>query len=141
MLTPPNQVHDFNPGIKNFVDANHNGLFWTVVLPHHSVHAHPGAGRASLHVSDLDMDDYHDVVNALHDGPEVDGRVSIDLEWSDVLSRHHIRNEAIGFAGEYVHTNARLSWSASNASGYHFVANPLSNGFAEVGHSRNGMFF
>jgi hypothetical protein len=92
-------------------------------------------------VSDLDTDDYHDVVNALTEGPEVDGSVSIDLEWSGVLSRHNFSNAAVGFAGEFVYTNATLSWSANNANGYHFVANPLTSGFAEVGTTRNGVFF
>jgi len=92
-------------------------------------------------VSDLDIEDYHDVVNALMDGPEVDATVSFDVEWSDVLSRHHIRNPVTGFAGEFVHTKATLSWSASNELGYNFVASPLTSGFAEVGTSRNGVVF
>jgi hypothetical protein len=92
-------------------------------------------------VSDLELEDYHDVVNALMDGPEVDATVSIDLEWSGVISRHHFRNEVTGFAGEFAHTSATLSWSATNELGYSFAADSLTSGFAEVGTSRNGVFF
>jgi len=45
-----NQVHDFDPGLDN-------RLFWTVPLDKNSVQVDPGSGRASLVVSDLEMEE------------------------------------------------------------------------------------
>jgi hypothetical protein len=127
-------VHDFNPGIAS------NGVFWVAPIDPNSVHVNPGAGKASLHLSDFDIDDYGNVVNALTGGKEVDASVSLDVSWSGVQERLNIRNKATHFAGEYVHNSATLSWSASEA-GFSFVSNPLGSDFAEVGHERNGVFF
>jgi hypothetical protein len=140
-LATRTQIHDFNPGIVEDTDTAADGLFWTIAIPRSSVSANPGAGRASLHLSNVEVEDYFDVVNALLDGPSVEADVSINAEWHDVLSHHNFRTPAAGFAGEYAHTKATVSWSASNDDGYNFVANPSSDGFAEVGTSRNGVFF
>src|SRR2546430_9525301 len=40
------------------------------------------AGNAAFQASNVDVEDYHDVVNALMDGPEVDAEVSWDIRWS-----------------------------------------------------------
>jgi hypothetical protein len=50
------------------------------------------------------------------------------------------------FGGEFVENQVRVSWSASNANGFSYTANPgdLStsfNGFAELAHEQNGSFF
>ena len=74
-MDPKNQIHDFNPGIAE------NGLFWTIPLPESSLDVHFGKGTGSLHVSGLDVEDYHDIVNALQDGPSVEATVSFDIHW------------------------------------------------------------
>jgi hypothetical protein len=127
-------VHDFNPGITA------NGVFWTTPIDRGSVKVNLGNGSASLHVDDLDVEDYHDVVNALLDGPSVEASVSFDVNWSGVDERVKIRNRATGFAGDFIHNKATLQWSASE-SGFSFISDPLGSGFAEIGHERNGAFF
>jgi hypothetical protein len=128
------QVHDFNPGITE------NGVFWTAAIDRGSVKVNLGKGSASLHVADLDVEDYGNVVNALQDGPSVEASVSFDVSWSGVDERVKIRNKDSGFAGEYIHNYATLSWSASE-SGFSFTSDPLDSDFAEIGHERNGVFF
>ena len=128
------QVHDFNPGITE------NGVFWTAAIDRGSVKVNLGKGSASLHVADLDVEDYGNVVNALQDGPSVEASVSFDVSWSGVDERVKIRNKDSGFAGEYIHNEATLSWSASE-SGFSFTSDPLDSDFAEIGHERNGVFF
>jgi hypothetical protein len=127
------QVHDFNPGIEG-------GLFWTIAIDRGSVRVHLGEGSASLHVADLDVEDYHDVVNALLDGPSVEAAVSFDVNWSGVTDRVKIRNTDTDFAGEYVRNSATLVWSASE-SGFSFQSDQQSADFATIGHERNGAFF
>ena len=128
------QVHDFNPGIEE------NGLFWTAAIDRGSVKVNLGKGSASLHVDDLDVEDYGNVVNALQDGPSVPASVSFDMTWSGVGERVKIRNPDNGFAGDYIHNSATLTWSASE-SGFSFSSDPLASDFAEIGHERNGAFF
>ena len=128
------QVHDFNPGIRD------SGLFWTVPIDRGGVRVNLGSGEASLHVADLDVEDYHDVVNALKDGPSVEASVSFDVHWSGVKERVKIRNRDVRFAGEYVRNTANLVWSASE-EGFKFLSEPLASGFATIGHERNGTFF
>ena len=60
--------------------------------------------------------------------------------WSGVDERVKIRNSDTGFAGEYIHNTATLTWSASE-SGFSFTSDPLDSDFAEIGHERNGVFF
>jgi hypothetical protein len=141
-------VHDFNPGIEP------SGLFWTAPIDRGSVHVDLGDGSAALHVADLDVEDYGNVVNALQDGPSVPASVSFDIAWKaeddnegddnddgdGQSNRIKIRNADVGFRGEYVRNTATLVWSASE-SGFTFASNPLASGFAEIGHERNGVFF
>jgi hypothetical protein len=128
------QVHDFNPGIRD------SGLFWTAPIDRGSVRAHQGHGSASLHVVDLDVEDYHDVVNALQDGPSVEATVGFDVEWSGRDELVQIQNFTNDFAGEYVRNTATLVWSAQESS-FSFQADSLASGFAEIGRERNGRFF
>ena len=72
------QVHDFNPGIEA------SGLFWTTPIDRDSVRVDLSVSSASLHVADLEIEDYHDVVNALTDGPSVEATVSFDIGWSGI---------------------------------------------------------
>ena len=81
------QVHDFNPGISS------TGVFWTAPIERGSVKINLGAGSAALHVADLDVEDYGNVVNALMDGTSVPATVSFDVSWSGVSERVNLRNQ------------------------------------------------
>ncbi len=130
------QVHDFNPGIRP------SGLFWTTPIERGSVRINLADGSASLHLADKDIEDYHDVVNALKDGLSKPARVTVDVSWEGDRDdqRVKIRNANVRFRGEYVRNTATLVWSASE-SGFRFNSDPLASGFATVGHERNGVFF
>jgi hypothetical protein len=104
-----------------------------------------------MHVSDLDMEDYFKLPNALADGPEVDATASFDVVWSGPVTRRlNVQDGSNGnqFAGEYVEDQATVTWSGSNELGFRFTANPGDfstsvpvRAFAELGHERNGIFF
>jgi hypothetical protein len=93
-----------------------------------------------VHVSNLALADYGNVVNALTGGPGVPATVSFDIDWSGVDERLKIRNPSTDFAGEFIRNSATLSWSASEAT-FSFISDPLVSHFAEIGHERNGVFF
>jgi len=131
------QIHDFNPGIAE------SGLFWTIRLPADSVHVDLEDATASLDVTDLDIEDYHDLVNALQDGPSVPAMVSYHIRWRGVKQRVKIRDTANNFAGRFIEDTATIAWSARE-QGFKFVSDPArtsTNEFSVIGHERNGIFF
>jgi hypothetical protein len=94
-----------------------------------------------MHVADLAIGDYGNVVNALTGGsPIASAVVSFDVDWSGVDARVKIRNDATDFAGEFIHNSATLEWSATQP-GFSFTSDPADSHFAEIGHERNGVFF
>jgi hypothetical protein len=131
-----NQLHDFDPGLDN-------GLFWTVPVDQSSVKVNPGSGRASLIVSDLDMEDYFNIVNALQDGASNTAAVSLEVHWTPGIKHFKVRDEATGMAGEFIKNTATMAWSVESA-GQTYVSGPEASSSrlsAQVGHERNGVFF
>lgn len=89
--------------------------------------------------------DFHDIVNALFGGgpAPVPATVSFEVRWSGTGDRVSIKNQANGFAGEYVRNQAQMEWTAT-VGDFHYVSAPLSTSaseFAELGTERNGVFF
>jgi hypothetical protein len=128
------QVHDFNPGISS------TGAFWTARIDRGSVRISLGNGSASLHVAELAVGDYGNVVNALTGGPGVASTITFDVSWSGVSERVTIRNADVDFGGEYVRNSAELVWSAREP-GFTFQSDTRGSDFATLGHERNGVFF
>ena len=136
-MAPDHQIHDFNPGIAE------SGLFWTVRLPDLSVAVDLDAAVASMRVSDQDIEDYHDIVNALMDGPSVPASVSYRIHWHGVNQRVNVHDATNGFQGTYIEDSATVEWSGSEA-GFTFVSDPADTSiteFAEIGREKNGVFF
>jgi len=120
-------------------------LFWIVKIPDSSVDVNVGAGRARMQVTDLETEDYHDICNALADGPSVEAEVSFDVVWSGPTGRNRLRNDAPDqrFTGLFLPTNATVEWSAEE-DGFEFQSDPANTSnvvYAEVGEERNGKFF
>jgi len=157
------QTHDFDPGFGEPVNAAGDRTFWTVAVPDSAVKVNFAAGRAEMHVHNLEMEDYFNLPNAAADGDppgpalgEVDATVSIDVVWNGPVTRRvNVKDAANQFAGNFVENAATVTWSGSEGPsqlfphGFTFQANPGSFGtsvpegapFAELGHERNGSFF
>jgi hypothetical protein len=136
-VDPAHQIHDFNPGIDE------HGVFWTTRIPDHSVHADLDHARARMHVSDFEVEDYHDLFNALQDGPSIPARVWFDIRWSGVSRRVSIRDVTNRFSGRYIEDTATVSWRAEER-GARFRSDPADTStseFAVIGRERNGVFF
>lgn len=140
---PAHQIHDFNPGITE------SGLFWTVPIPDDSVDVHLGAGKASMDVDDLALDDYFNLINALSVSPDqIPASVSFHLRWHLQGELMKIRNTEPmqGYAGQFyinedVADAATIEWSGQNADGDEFFSVSSECHFALLGHERNGSFF
>ncbi len=112
-------------------------------VPDNTVAATPQAGRAQLNVSDLEIEDYHNLLNALEDGPSDEATVSFDVRWSGPTGRTSYRNVDQQFTGLFVSTSATVEWSAQK-EGFEFESDPAETSttvIAEVGQERNGVFF
>ena len=141
---PGAQIHDLNPGIKP------DGLFWTIAMPDDWIKVDLGKGIASMKATNVPIDDYGDIPNALFGGgpAPIPGVVSFTVEWRGVNERINIRNDdppasGGGFAGEFIRNTAQMEWTATLGD-LTFVSDPLgtsSSVFAEIGHERNGAFF
>jgi len=131
------QIHDFNPGITD------SGLFWTIPIAEDTISVNFAAGKASFQASDVDVEDYHDVVNALTDGPSVPASVSFDIRWNGVVNRTSVRDVQNQFVGDFLQSPAQISWAGTTATA-EFVSDPAAtsvNEFSILAHERNGVFF
>jgi hypothetical protein len=96
-----------------------------------------------MDVSGLHVEDYHDIVNALMDGPSVPATVSYHLRWSGVSRRVKTRDKTNKFVGNFIEDTATIRWSARRR-GFKFVSahtNTSTTVFAQIGRERNGVFF
>jgi hypothetical protein len=134
---PDHQIHDYNPGIEP------DGRFWTTPVRHESVQVRDG-GKARLHTNDFAIEDYHDVINALKDGPSLEAKVSFDVRWKGGGDHVKVHDETNHFEGRYVEGNAIIEWSGETENGQFFKSDPANTStskFSEVGRERNGVFF
>jgi len=128
------QVHDWNPGITE------TGVFWTTPIQRRNVVVDAETGAATMSVYNLPMLDFTDFPTAMTTGESVPGTVNVVCHWDAGGEQIDIDNPDTGFAGSFFHNRATLSWSAENEDGFRFIADPFSEGFAEVGTTRNGQF-
>jgi hypothetical protein len=97
-----------------------------------------------MRLSDFDIEDYHDVANALTDGPSQEAKIWVDLRWTGGGGHVKIRDHDVDFGGRFVEGSATIEWRGENAAGQFFQSDPATTSklhFAEVGHERNGRFF
>jgi hypothetical protein len=67
--------------------------------------------HAHLVVDDLVVEDYHDVVNAILDGPSLQAEVSFKARWHGVHHRRHVHNAQQRFDLHAVQTWATVEWT------------------------------
>jgi hypothetical protein len=122
-------------------------LFWTIPIPPSAIDVSPASGRASFHMANVAVPDFHDFFNAVSPSPDpapVASHVSFDVRWQGQGQRQTIRDTIFDFAGEYVSGDAGITFSVSNnGTGitYTSVADGQRTVSAGVGHERNGVFF
>jgi hypothetical protein len=98
---------------------------------------------ASMHVEHQDVEDYHDVVNALLDGPSVEAECSFQIELSGEHSVQQIRDKDQRFDGLFVQDSATAAWTAESRT-FEFVSDPpdtSTNEFSVLARERNGIYF
>ena len=123
-------------------------MFWTIPISRRDIDVHPGAGRAAFRLSTQIPDD-HDLRSSLTEvfpaGFPQMAEVTFDVEWSGIIDRAQLRNEAMNFEGQFLQTGSTIHWTAFNpASGFEFRSedpNPARLIYAVIGHERNGVFF
>ncbi|HEY1368599.1 MAG TPA: hypothetical protein VGF23_15870 [Gaiellaceae bacterium] len=104
-----------------------------------------GAGKAQLTATDLAVEDFFDIPNALfrfEDPVSVPSTCSFDISWSGPVTDRSRVTGPPGSVGQLVMCRATMEWSASSASGFRFVSDPngTTSVFAQLGAVRNGRF-
>jgi hypothetical protein len=108
-----------------------------------SVDVQFGAGKGSMKGTNVSVGDYFNIPNGLfHFLSPVPSSCSFDIQWSGpVTDRSQVNDPTVGFGGEFVLSQAAMTWSASQ-DGFSFVSNPSTTSvFAQLGQMRNGVFF
>lgn len=139
-----NQVHDFNPGIRE------SGLFWTQPVAGDSATFNLENGIATLSANDLDEEDYHNLLNALSDGPSDPASVTFEMRWTAIGETMNVTTVVPPpsllqqrFTGRFRLCDVQIEWSA-DAPNFHFQSDPASttvNRRSVIGRERNGVFF
>jgi hypothetical protein len=131
------QVHDFNPGIRE------SGLFWTQPVSEDALDVDLEDGTATLKVTDLDEEDYHNLLNALQDGPSEPASVSFKMRWTATAPAIRVTDSVHGFTGRFRISTVKIEWTAQTPT-FEFVsdaANITINVSSVIGRERNGVFF
>lgn len=118
-------------------------MFWTIRVPDDSVEVDLDDAKASINLTDVDVEDYHDLFNALKDGPSVPANVSFHIRWSGVKQRVHLHDNQKKFDAQLIVDTATMGWSARRKD-FKFVSDPANTSttvFAAIGRERNGVFF
>jgi hypothetical protein len=94
---------------------------------------------------DIPVLDHGQIPNAISGmgPPPIPATVSFRVPWSGSGQRLPVRNDAQGFAGDFIRNAARMEWSARMGD-FQFASASLetsSSSFAELGRERNGFFF
>ena len=102
----------------------------------------PGSGRAVMDVRNLETEDYHDLVNAILDGPSLEAIVSFRVEWTGSQNRQRFHNVPQQYDGNMILNSASCAWSGETSEA-RYVSDPGSSVsiYAQVGQMRNGAFF
>jgi hypothetical protein len=143
-----NQIHDFNRGISP------EGVFWTIPIKD-GVDVDFEDGEAELEVSNLDVDDYFTVVNALldqsgqpgnHTPVEIPARVSFEINWHRVRDRFRVENAAQRYEASVVLNESTIRWTAQEAAAegapsFSYRSTSSTNVFSMLAREKNGRFF
>jgi hypothetical protein len=131
------QVHDFNPGIRA------GGLFWTIPVHEHALNVDIADGTATLALNDLDQEDYHNLHNALLDGPSDPATVNFSMKWTANGAPMNVTDSVHRFTGRFMLSAVEIAWSATTPT-FSFVSDPpgtTQNVQSVMGRERNGVFF
>src|SRR5262249_9207864 len=117
---------------------------WTSPLPDCSLDIDLGCGRARMTARKVKVQDYFSIPNAffhIQDPVSTDAACSFDIRWhGPVTSRGDVTTP--GSSGRLLESQATMTWSAANASGFRFRSDPspTMSVFAQLGRVRNGIF-
>jgi hypothetical protein len=131
------QIHDFNPGIAS------SGLFWTTALQSKDIAVRGLSGSASMHGTDVDLDDYFTLGNALFGGgpQEVPATASFNVQWSGPTGGGSFSDATNDVTLKFVTTGATLDWTVDSGGATYVSTGVTATPFAIVGKERNGTFF
>jgi hypothetical protein len=131
------QVHDLNPGIRP------SGLFWVQPVSRDALMVDLEEGEASLALKDMDEEDFHNLRNALINGPSDPASVTLEMRWNAIAGPISVTDPVHRFTGRFRLCSVQIEWSAT-VPGFRFMSDPASttvNVRSVIGREHNGVFF
>jgi hypothetical protein len=112
-------------------------------------------GTAEMQATNVDVDDYFNLVNALlvqsgqtgnHTPDEIPALVTFKINWHTVQDRFHVENAAETVDASVVLNESTVEWSAHEAASngapsFSFQSTSSTNVFSMLAKERNGRFF
>jgi hypothetical protein len=141
------QLEDNNPGVSE------QGLLWTMPIPKDSVGMNIGGGEAFFCLSDAQMPDFGNLLNAFWGGgasdaeglplpPVFSSTITLDARWFNAGAKQRVRDPVNRFIYDNAQTSASIKWT-SLRRGAKFESDDAGQEvqFAAIGIERNGTFF
>jgi hypothetical protein len=131
------QIHDFNPRTGS------GGLFWSQPVSPDTLDVDLERGTATQTLDDQDEEDYHNLHNALLDGPGDPASVSFEMRWTAVEPSMKVTDPVHGLTGKFRISKVEIARSAKVGS-FAFASDPAGttvNVRSVIGRERNGVFF
>jgi hypothetical protein len=136
------QIHDYEPGIMP------NGLFWTVPITPDAIESNLGTGTARFHMTNMAIPDFHDFANSIGSTkqpiPTTPASATFDVRWQASKQVIPLRDAASGYAGEFMDSQATMSWSVEQpAQHFQFATDDAGTNTVGgvIGRERNGVYF
>jgi hypothetical protein len=138
--------HSYDPGFSI------TGVLWIVPIPLDSIQVDPGAGTASMEISNITLSDTFTIDNSFSMmDPFATGVIdSLRVEWAGVTRRVRFSDPVNTFQGLFLQGAARGEVQlrtlpgGAGGTGFTFSSGPLSSSsssYAEVAQEQNGVFF
>ena len=88
----------------------------------------------------LAIRDFHDLFNAIDEGPSRAGRVTFDMAWRSTSDKIELDDADHGFSLEYRRARSTISWQGQTSGAGSFTSDPSTHEsvFALLGRERNG---
>lgn len=94
-----------------------------------------------MKLTNVALGDFKNVPNSLMHGASTPATASLEMTWSGIINRKQLRDDANGWGGEFVETNAKITFTAQSG-GFTFTStNTTEQEFSVLGRERNGSFF
>ncbi len=94
-----------------------------------------------MKMTNVPLYDYFDIPNAFMRGKYAPATASFEISWSGIINRKQLRDDAVGWGGEFAETAAKITFTAQSAGFSYTSKETTTQRFSIIGRERNGSYF